>query len=223
MNSFKCPLIEKIQNEKARMYFFLGEIQKRYPNPVCALTHSDAFQLITATILSAQCTDVAVNKVTPALFAKYPTPTVMAEAKQADVEKIIHSTGFYKNKAKNLIAMAKMLVTEFGGKAPDSMEELVKLPGVGRKTANVVLGNIFKVPGVVVDTHVMRISDRLGFVPGGDPVKTERALEKLVPQKEWINFSHQVILLGRDLCAARRPLCGKCPVNPEYHIIKPVS
>lgn len=213
MTDFTCPAVKAIPAKKARMKFFLGVIQERYPDPACALVHMDAFQLISATILSAQCTDAAVNKVTPTLFKKYPTPAEMAKADQAEVEKIIHSTGFYKNKAKNLIAMANMLLTAYNGEVPGTMDGLVKLPGVGRKTANVVLGNIFKVPGVVVDTHVLRISNRLGFVDSGDPVKIEYALEKLIPQKDWVDFSHQVIYLGRELCTARKPMCDKCPVN----------
>jgi len=137
----------------------------------------------------------------------------MAEADQIKVEKIIRSTGFYKNKAKNLIAMANMLVTAYNGTVPNTMEELLTLPGVGRKTANVVLGNIFNVPGVVVDTHVIRISNLISFVNSDNPVKIESALEKLIPKKEWVAFSHRVIFLGRELCTARKPMCSKCPIN----------
>ncbi len=214
-DKFKCPMVTAVKNKKARMKLFLERLVGYYSDPECALHHHNAFELTCATILSAQCTDRQVNIVTPVLFKNYPTPQSLAAADQADVEKIIHSTGFYKNKASNLIKMAKAVVSEHGGEIPSTMEELVKLPGVGRKTANVVLGNAFGIPGMVVDTHVIRISNRLGFVSSDDPVKIEQELMAQVPEDEWTNFSHRVIFLGREFCNARKPACDKCIMNRE--------
>ena len=188
----------------------LGET---YPNVECALAHRSAFELIAATILSAQCTDERVNMVTPELFHRWPTPAALARAPQEDVEAVVHSTGFFRNKAKNLIGMAKRLETHYDGKVPESMADLLTLPGVARKTANVVRGVIWRLAdGVVVDTHVKRISTLLGWTKRPDPVHIERDLMALHPKDTWIALSHQLIHHGRRVCIARRPRCGECPV-----------
>ena len=193
------------------------EIDRRlaaaYPDARCALEHADALQLLIATILSAQCTDVRVNMVTPGLFRRYPTAAAMAAADRADLEECIRSTGFYRNKAKHIQESCQAIVDRFGGSVPDTMEELLTLPGVARKTANVVLGNAFgKAEGVVVDTHVQRVSGLLGLTEESDPVKVERDLMGLLPRTEWTDFSHRVIYHGRQCCIARRPACERCPV-----------
>ena len=189
----------------------LRRLKKAYPDAHCALDHRNAFQLLAATILSAQCTDVRVNLVTPALFKRYPTPAKLATARQGDVEEIIRSTGFFRNKAKNLIAMAQALVADHGGEVPESMAALHALPGVGRKTANVVLGNWFGInEGVTVDTHVTRISRLLKLTRHTDAVKIERDLMALIPQEEWTLVSHLLIMHGRSVCIANRPKCGEC-------------
>ena len=189
------------------------QLAKTYADAECALNHSSPFQLLAATILSAQCTDERVNMVTPALFAKYPTPAALAAAKQADVEKIVQSTGFFRAKATNLRGMAQALVEQFGGELPRTLEEMVTLPGVGRKTANVVLGTAFGLPtGVVVDTHVKRLTRLLGLTKNLDPVKIEHDLAALLPKSEWINFSHRLIHHGRRICNARKPNCPECPL-----------
>jgi endonuclease III len=188
-------------------------LQKAYLDAECALTHSNAFELLVATILSAQCTDERVNMVTPDLLKKYPRPQSLAKARQRDVEKIIQSTGFFRNKAKNLIGMARAVVDAHGGEIPRSLDDLVKLPGIGRKTANVVLGTAFGIPsGVVVDTHVKRITRLLGLTTETTPEKIEQDLMRLLPKKEWINFSHRLIHHGRRICIARRPKCAECPL-----------
>ena len=182
-----------------------------YPEPACALHHRNAFELIVATVLSAQCTDARVNLVTPALFARYPDARTLAKADLADVEALIHSTGFFRAKAKNLIAMAGDLVANHGGEVPADLEALTRLAGVGRKTAHVVLGNAFEVAsGVVVDTHVKRLSFRLGLTKSDDPATIEQELAGLIPAVEWINFSHRLIEHGRKVCDARRPRCDDC-------------
>ena len=188
-------------------------LRAAYSDAECALRHTDAFQLIAATILSAQCTDERVNIVTPALFEQYPTAEKLAAADQADVERIIQSTGFFRSKAKSLIGMAKGLVERHGGEVPRTLEELVELPGVGRKTANVVLGTAFGIPsGVVVDTHVTRICALLGLTKATSAEKIEQDLMRLVPASEWIDFSHRLIHHGRRICIARRPKCPECPL-----------
>lgn len=196
----------------------LGEILRllhsAYPNATCALDHRNAFELLVATILSAQCTDERVNKVTPALFARYPTALAMAEADRTELEEAIRSTGFYRNKAKNIQEAAQRIVTVYGGEVPANMVDLLTLAGVARKTANVVLGTFFGVAdGVVVDTHVRRLSNRLGFSREEDPEKIERDLMALIPQEEWIAFSHRLILHGRQVCDARKPACQICTLN----------
>jgi endonuclease-3 len=189
-------------------------LKRAYPGAHCALDHRNAFELLAATILSAQCTDVRVNLVTPALFRRYPTPSALAGAKQAEVEEIIRSTGFFRNKAKNLIAMAQALVVEHRGEVPDTMEALHHLPGVGRKTANVVLGNWFKIEaGVTVDTHVTRLARLLKLTRQTDAVKIERDLMALIPQKDWTLISHLLITHGRAVCIANRPRCGECVLS----------
>lgn len=188
-----------------------ARLHRAYPDAHCALDHRNPFELLAATILSAQCTDVRVNLVTPDLFRAYPTPAALAAAKQKDVEAIIRSTGFFRNKAANLIAMARAIGSEHGGKVPDTMAELHALPGVGRKTANVVLGNAFDLSeGVVVDTHVGRLSRLLGLTREADPVKVERDLMEEFPRDEWTLLSHLLISHGRAVCIARRPKCGEC-------------
>jgi endonuclease-3 len=182
-----------------------------YPDAHCELDYQNAFQLLVATILSAQCTDRRVNMVTPVLFERYPDPPTLAAARQEDVEDIIRSTGFFRNKARNLIAMAGAVVDRHGGEVPASMEELVRLPGVGRKTANVVLGNACGInEGVVVDTHVQRLSARLGLTKETDPEKIERVLMDLFERDRWTLLSHLLIWHGRRVCDARKPRCGEC-------------
>jgi endonuclease-3 len=189
----------------------LERLTTAYPEARCALEHHSAFELIVATILSAQCTDVRVNMVTPVLFARYPDARALAEAKQEDVEEIIKSTGFFRNKARSLIGMARALVTEHGGEVPCTMEQLRVLPGVGRKTANVVLGNAFGInEGVTVDTHVARLSGLLGLSRHHDPAKIEQDLMPLFPRNDWALLSHLLIFHGRQICIARRPRCGVC-------------
>jgi endonuclease III len=186
-------------------------LEKAHPNAHCELNHEGPFQLLIATILSAQCTDVRVNMVTPHLFKRYPTPQDLSFANQADVESIIHSTGFYKNKAKNIIACSKELITRFNGEVPKTIEELSSLAGVGRKTANVVLSNCFNINhGVVVDTHVKRITGLLRLTKNTDPEKIEQDLMKLFPRDNWGMLSHLLIFHGRRTCIARRPMCDLC-------------
>jgi endonuclease III len=185
-----------------------------YPDAHCALDFTTPFQLLVATILSAQCTDKRVNLVTPALFARYPTPRALATANPSDVEELIKSTGFFRNKAKSLIGMATAVVDSHEGVIPDDMDSLVELPGVGRKTANVILGNAYgKNDGVVVDTHVSRLSHRLALTKETDPVKIERDLVQLFPSEQWTMLSHLLIEHGRQVCEARRPKCEICPLN----------
>jgi endonuclease-3 len=183
-----------------------------YPDAVTALRHENPLQLLVATILSAQCTDARVNLVTPALFARYRTAADFATADQGELETIIKSTGFFRNKARNIIGCGKALVERFGGEVPRTLEELASLPGVGRKTANVVLGDAFDTPGITVDTHVGRLSRRLGWTKHTDPVKVERVLMTLIPQADWTAVSHRLILHGRQVCHARNPKCDACPL-----------
>ncbi|HKR56675.1 MAG TPA: endonuclease III [Gemmatimonadales bacterium] len=199
---------------KQRTHKIVGRLSREFPDAHCALDHHNAFELVAATILSAQCTDARVNLVTPVLFQAFPTPEALADADQSAVENIIKSTGFFRNKAKSLVGMARAVVERHGGQVPDTMDELVKLPGVGRKTANVVLGNAFgKNEGVVVDTHVQRISGLLKLTREKTPEKIELALMPLVPRPKWTVFSHLLILHGRKTCIARRPLCGECRIS----------
>jgi endonuclease III len=189
-------------------------LKREYPDVECALVHDTPFELLIATILSAQCTDERVNIVTKDLFAKYSTPAALAAVPIPKLEKLIQSTGFFRSKAKNIHECSRKLVEEHGGQVPADLDALVKLPGVGRKTANVVLGTAFQIAsGVVVDTHVTRLSQRLGLTQHEDAVKIERDLIALLPKKEWIDFSHRLIWHGRRVCKARKPLCGQCVLN----------
>lgn len=191
-----------------------GRLSSAYPHATCALDHANPFELLAATILSAQCTDKRVNMVTPALFTKYPDAASMSVANPAELEDIVRSTGFFRNKTKSLLGMATAVAEQHGGEVPGSMEQLVKLPGVGRKTANVVLGNAFgRDEGVVVDTHVSRLSNRLGLSRENDPVKIEQDLMRLFPRTQWTMLAHLLISHGRTICDAKRPLCDRCVLN----------
>jgi endonuclease-3 len=188
-------------------------LARLYPDAHCALHHNNALELLIATILSAQCTDERVNKVTPALFKRYPNARAFADAEQSELEELIRSTGFFRNKATNIRACCKALVENHGGEVPRSMEELVPLPGVGRKTANVILGNAFDIPGIPVDTHVGRLSRRMGLTENEDPVKVESDLMGLIPKDEWTMFGHRMIFHGRQICQSRKPKCDECLLN----------
>ena len=197
-----------------RLQKIFAALDQLFPQAECALQHENAFQLLVSTILSAQCTDERVNKVTPGLFQKYPTPQDFAALSQPVLEKQIRSTGFFRNKAKNIIGMANKLVTDFGAQVPRTMEEMLTLPGVARKTANVVLGTAYGIPtGIVVDTHVFRIAHRLKLSNQKTPEKVEQDLLKLVTCERWISFGHQMIWFGRKVCQARKPLCAECPLE----------
>jgi endonuclease III len=201
-----------------RVNEILRRLDERYPNATCALHHNSAWELLVATILSAQCTDVRVNMVTPVLFEKYPTPDAFAALGPQDLEDDIRSTGFFRNKSKSLVGAARKIVGEFGGEVPRTMDELLQIPGVARKTANVVLGTWYKIAdGVVVDTHVQRISRRLELTKNEDPRKIEQDLMKVIPRSKWIIFAHQIILHGRALCLARNPKCADCPLENLCH------
>lgn len=202
------------EGAKRRIGPILDALRRTYPDARTALDHGNALQLLVATILSAQCTDARVNLVTPALFAKYRTAADLASADPLVFQSEIRSTGFFRAKTKSILGAAKMLVERFGGEVPDTMEALLELPGVARKTANVVLGSWFgKAAGVVVDTHVLRVSQRLKLTRQKTPGKIERDLMKLVPEKDWIDFSHRLIWHGRRVCSARKPRCEACPVG----------
>ena len=188
-------------------------LKELYPDAVCSLVAEDPFQLLVATRLSAQCTDARVNLVTPALFARYPTTEDFAAAQVKDVEELIHSCGFFRQKASDIVGMANAVIERYGGRVPDSIEELTTLPGVGRKTANLIVGDVYGQPAVVADTHLIRISNRLGLVSSKDPFKVEMALRELLPPEESNDFCHRAVLHGRALCDARRPKCGECPLN----------
>jgi endonuclease-3 len=201
----------KIEKRRERAAEIVRRLTKLYPDPECALVHDTPFQLLIATILSAQCTDERVNIVTRELFAQFSTPAAIAALPIAKLEKLIQSTGFFRNKAKNIHACCRQLIDLHGGEVPAELEALVKLPGVGRKTANVVLGTAFGIAsGVVVDTHVTRLSTRLGLTEHEDAVKIERDLIGILPESEWIDFSHRLIWHGRRVCKARKPLCEQC-------------
>src|SRR6185312_14841810 len=201
-------------DRKARTRKIIARLKKEYPDATCALTHGSALELVVATILSAQCTDARVNMVTPHLFATYRTAAAYAAADPSVLEKEIQSTGFFRNKTKSIIGMAQALVERHGGEVPQTMEELTALPGVGRKTANVILGTWFKKnEGIVVDTHVHRLSKLLGLTRLDDPVKIERDLMELLPRDKWTWWSHTLIQHGRQVCIARRPKCEACVVN----------
>jgi len=197
-----------------RVAAILNILAKTYPGVVCALNHRNAWELTVATILSAQCTDVRVNLVTPALFKAFPTPKAMAAASLPEIEELIRTTGFFRNKAKSIQGAARIVTEEFGGKIPKTMEEILRLPGVARKTANVVLGSWYGIAfGVVVDTHVMRLTRRLELTKETKPEKIERDLMKIIPEDQWINFSHELIHHGRQVCIARKPRCIDCTLE----------
>ncbi|MEM9924869.1 MAG: endonuclease III [Cyanobacteria bacterium P01_D01_bin.50] len=202
---------KKYKSKKQRAQSILVRLKGLYPNATCSLTYSTPVQLLVATILSAQCTDERVNKVTPELFSKFPDAESLASAAIEELETLVHSTGFYRNKAKNIKAACQMIVKDFGGRVPQRMEELLQLPGVARKTANVVMAHAFGInAGVTVDTHVNRLSQRLGLTEHGDAVRIERDLMKLLPQADWENWSIRLIYHGRAVCKARNPLCEEC-------------
>ena len=195
---------------RQRVPLVLARLEAAYPDPRCGLDFTSPFTLAVATILSAQCTDKRVNLVTPALFARFPTPQAFADADPAEVEELVKTTGFFRMKAKSIQGFSRAIIERHGGEVPATLDELVQLPGIGRKTANVVLGDAFGVPGITVDTHVGRLSRRLGWTKHEHPVKVEFALMKLWPAALWTRVSHQVILHGRQVCFARKPRCGDC-------------
>ena len=200
---------------KARLETILAALDQLYPNATCALHHRTAWELLVATILSAQCTDERVNKVTPGLFAKYPTIADFAAVSQDELAQDIHSTGFFNNKAKSIKGAARTILEKFGGEIPRNIDDLLTVPGAARKTSNVVLGTAFGIAsGVVVDTHVQRIAGRLDLTKRTEPEKIEQDLMKILPQTRWILFAHQIIHFGRGICVARKPKCGQCPLDP---------
>ena len=198
-----------------RVHVILKGLDEAYPDAVCALDHRSPWELLVATILSAQCTDVRVNLVTPELFRRFPTPAAMAKASLPELEDLVRTTGFYRNKAKSIQGAARKIVADFGGEVPQTLAELITIPGAARKTANVVLGVCFgKAEGVVVDTHVFRIARRLELAKGDTPEKVEQELMQVLPRERWIGFSHQIIQHGRKVCMARNPKCGECNLEP---------
>jgi len=211
----KCPMLKKKE-----ILTIIRLIEECYPEPVCALTYTKDYELLFAARLSAQCTDSRVNTVTPELFKKYPTLEAVAAAETAELENIIHPCGFYRIKARDIIAAAAMLISDFEGKVPDTMEKLLKLPGVGRKTANLMLGDIHGKPAIVVDTHCIRLTNRIGFVNMKDPEKIETALRDLLPPECSTAFCHRMVLHGRVICTARNPKCGICCLNTICRYMK---
>ncbi len=219
-------IAENSESKKSRALEIIKRLRKKFPAAQIELNYKTPIQLIVAVILSAQCTDKRVNLVTPALFKKFKTVKDFATAKTSILERFIHSTGFYKAKAKSIIGCAKGMRERFGGRLPNRMEDLVTLPGVGRKTANVILGNLYDTPGLVVDTHMIRISNRLGLTDKKDPHKIELELNEIVPKKDWTSFSHLIIWHGRRTCFARKPKCAECVVNtlcPSREDVREVS
>ena len=204
------------QKPQADVLAIIEELKRLYPQGICSLNYPKPYELLFSVRLAAQCTDERVNQVTPALFARYPTLESLAEADVSEVETYIHSTGFFRAKARDIVAASRMMVEEFGGKVPDNMEDLLKLPGVGRKTANLILGDVYHTPGVVVaDTHCIRISGKLGLTDGAkDPVKVERQLRAILPPEESNDFCHRLVLHGRAVCTARKPDCQNCTLRP---------
>ena len=197
-------------------------LKQRYPDALCALHYEKDYELMIAVRLSAQCTDARVNLVTPALFAAYPTLEAMAGADIGHVEELVHSCGFYKHKARDIVLGCQMLVNDYGGRVPDTMEQLLRIPGVGRKTANLLLGDLYATPGsVVCDTHCIRICGRLGLSHGKEPEKVEQQLRKILPPEESSDFCHRIVLFGRDICTARSPKCGQCPLSPWCSQVNP--
>jgi endonuclease-3 len=212
----KKPGKPQLKTSPERIAKILAGLQKAYPDATCALTHSSPWELLVATILSAQCTDARVNIVTPTLFRRFPTPAAMAKASLPEIEELIRTTGFYHNKAKSISGAAKAVVERFGGEVPRTMEELLTVPGAARKTANVVLGTAYGIAvGVVVDTHVLRLTRRLELTLNTEPKKVEQDLIKIIPKDHWIAFSHELILHGRAICIARKPRCADCTIEKE--------
>lgn len=201
---------------KERALYVIDALKRRYPEAVCALQSTRDYELMIAVRLSAQCTDARVNLVTPALFARFPTLESFAQADLSEVEELIHSCGFYKHKARDIVLACQMLLSDFGGRVPDTMEQLLRLPGVGRKTANLLLGDLYAVPGsVVCDTHCIRIAGRLGLTDGTkEPEKAERQLREILPPEESSDFCHRIVLFGREVCTARKPACATCELAP---------
>jgi endonuclease-3 len=212
---------KSLPEKKVRAKAIYRQLTKSYPNVRCELDYNSAFQLLVATVLSAQCTDKRVNQTTPALFKKYPNPKKMAKADLKEIQKLVKSTGFFRAKAKNIKSLSNKIMEEFDGDVPSNLEDLIALPGVGRKTANVVLGHAFGIPGITVDTHFGRLSRRFGWSKQSDPVKVEFEVGELIPEKEWTNLSQRMIWHGRRVCHSRKPACGACPLAklcPSYGI-----
>lgn len=199
--------------KKEKLNKIIELLEIKYPDAICSLVADDPFHLLVATRLSAQCTDARVNLITPALFAKFPTPQAFADAKIEQVEELIKSCGLYHSKAKDLVALGKTLVEKFDSKVPDTMEDLTSLPGIGRKTANLILGDVFGKPAVVTDTHFIRLCNRMGFVNTKEPRKVEDAMRKLLPPEKSNDFCHRTVLHGREVCTARSPKCEICPIK----------
>ena len=212
---------KSLPEKKVRAKAIYRQLTKNYPNIRCELDYNSAFQLLVATVLSAQCTDKRVNQTTPALFKKYPNPKKMAKADLKDIQRLVKSTGFFRAKAKNIKGLSNKIMEEFDGDVPSNLDDLITLPGVGRKTANVVLGHAFGIPGITVDTHFGRLSRRFGWSKQNDPVKVEFEVSELIAEKEWTNLSQRMIWHGRRVCHARKPACGACPLAklcPSYGI-----
>jgi endonuclease-3 len=212
---------KSLPEKKVRAKAIYRQLTKSYPNVRCELDYNSAFQLLVATVLSAQCTDKRVNQTTPTLFKNYPNPKRMAKADLKDIQRLVKSTGFFRAKAKNIKALSNKIVEEFDGDVPSNLDDLITLPGVGRKTANVVLGHAFGIPGITVDTHFGRLSRRFGWSKQSDPVKVEFEVGELIPEKEWTNLSQRMIWHGRRVCHSRKPACGACSLAklcPSYGI-----
>jgi endonuclease III len=212
---------KSLPENKVKAKAIYRQLTKSYPNVRCELDYNSAFQLLVATVLSAQCTDKRVNQTTPALFKKYPNPKKMAKADLKDIQRLVKSTGFFRAKAKNIKGLSNKIMEEFDGDVPSNLDDLITLPGVGRKTANVVLGHAFGIPGITVDTHFGRLSRRFGWSKQNDPVKVEFEVSELIPEKEWTNLSQRMIWHGRRVCHSRKPACGACPLAklcPSYGI-----
>ena len=210
---------KSLPEKKVRAKAIYRQLTKSYPNVRCELDYNSAFQLLVATVLSAQCTDKRVNQTTPALFKKYPNPKKIAKADLIDIQRLVKSTGFFRAKAKNIKGLSNKIMEEFDGDVPSNLEDLITLPGVGRKTANVVLGHAFGIPGITVDTHFGRLSRRFGWSKQSDPVKVEFEVGELIAEKEWTNLSQRMIWHGRRVCHSRKPACGACPLAklcPSY-------
>jgi len=201
---------KSLPEKKVRAKAIYRQLTKSYPNVRCELDYNSAFQLLVATVLSAQCTDKRVNQTTPALFKKYPNPKKMSKADLKDIQRLVKSTGFFRAKAKNIKALSNKIMEDFEGAVPSNLEDLITLPGVGRKTANVVLGHAFGIPGITVDTHFGRLSRRFGWSKQSDPVKVEFEVGELIAEKEWTNLSQRMIWHGRRVCHSRKPACGAC-------------